>query len=271
MNNIPKTLYKYRNWGDNYHKRLLTDFEIFLASPANLNDPFDASLPFRYDPVEMTPENITRKLLEQGREIWKDISEEELHRRAYQQQQTGQFDSDEYWKDQHENHKAAIHRTFGLLSLTNQNDNLLMWAHYANCHKGFCVGLDRDILYESIGGGIGPVIYSDNFPLMPLFPKGTEGIETIVRILNTKSRHWAYEEEFRITKSQAANKVFTLPPEGITEVVLGCNMSAEDRHSIIEVIDSKLRHVQIIEARTNLYSFKLDLNSTVPIKANLAQ
>ncbi|ASU34260.1 DUF2971 domain-containing protein [Mucilaginibacter xinganensis] len=262
LDNIPDTLYKYRVWSDDYHKRLLNNNEVFFASPANLNDPFDASLPFRYDPKEMIPENITRKLLETGRRAWPDISDEELHRRAFEEQRSGKFEGDAYWKEMHDQNKAALHKTFGLLSLTTKNDNLLMWAHYANCHKGFCVGIDSHILYETVGGAIGPVIYNENFPFMPLFSKAGEEVQPIVQMLNTKSPHWGYEDEFRLTKAEAANKAFILPANAITQVILGCNMDANDRKSIIDVIDNKLPHVQIFEAKTSLESFKLEIHTT---------
>jgi hypothetical protein len=267
LGNIPKILYKYRSWGDPYHQRLLKDREVFMASPANLNDPFDASLPFRYDPTEMTPDNITKKLLQQGRLAWPGISEEELHQRAFNEQQSGKFEDDSYWKDFHEQNKIALHATFGLLSLTTQNDNLLMWAHYANCHKGFCIGLDSHVLYEAVGGSIGPVTYHENFPFMPLFGKADESVKTMIRLLNTKSPHWAYEKEFRLTKAEAANRPYTLPVEAITEIVLGCNMSAEERKEIIELADVKLPHTKIFEARTSLESFKLDIHPTAMIRA----
>ncbi|MDB5146730.1 MAG: hypothetical protein JWQ57_750 [Mucilaginibacter sp.] len=265
MDSIPKILYKYRQWSDSYHQRMLTDNEVFLASPANLNDPFDASLPFRYNPQEMTPENITAKLLETGRKKWPDISDDELHKRAFEEQRSGRFESDAYWKEMHETNKEALHKTFGLLSLTTKRDNLLMWAHYANCHRGFCLGLDSDILYETVGGSIGPVIYEENFPVMPLFSKSGEEVIPIIRMLNTKSPHWEYENEFRVTKAEAANKAFTLPPEAIKEVILGCNMSGDDRKAIIEVIDKKLPHVQILEAKTSLERFELEIFQTTKI------
>ncbi len=31
----------------------------------------------------------------------------------------------------------AINDTIGILCFTEKNDNLLMWSHYANSHKGF--------------------------------------------------------------------------------------------------------------------------------------
>jgi len=69
----PDTLYKYRIWSNEYHQKILTHQQVFLSSPAGLNDPFDASLPFRYDPLEMTPENITRKLLATGRAVLRSL------------------------------------------------------------------------------------------------------------------------------------------------------------------------------------------------------
>lgn len=261
----PETLYKYRIWSNKYHQKILTDREVFLSSPAGLNDPFDASLPFRYDPKEMTPENITRKLLATGRKMWPEISEEELHQRAFDEQHSGKFDDEQYWKQAHAATKEDLHKTFGVLSLTSKPDNLLMWAHYADSHKGFCVGLDRDILYDVVKGSIGPVTYQEEFPLMPLFPKEGENVETMVRMLNTKSPHWDYEDEYRLTKHSASNIGFVLPSEGIKEIILGNTMSLKDREEIIGAVDKHLPKCRILEAKTNAVAFKLDINATYRI------
>ena len=262
LEGIPETLYKYRSWDSKYHQSLLTENEIFLASPANLNDPFDASLPFRYDQAEMTPENVFRKLVEIGKINWPEKTDAELHEIAYKRQNSGVFESGDYWKEQHAESKASMHKTFGILSTTTKNDNLLMWAHYADCHRGFCVGLDSKILFESIGGTIGRVNYADSFPMMPLFGQNSHHM---VKMLNTKSPEWEYEDEYRVTKGNASNVAFTLPPEAITEVVLGCNMPADQRKEIIGVLDEKLPHVKIFDATTSLEHFRLDINIAVKI------
>ena len=266
LEDIPKTLYKYRIWSDEYHKRLLTEREIFLASPANMNDPFDASLPFRYDPALLTKENITKKLLDQGRKIWPKITEEELHERAYREQSSGKFEDESYWKDQHDKAKEDLHKTIGLISLTTKPDNLLMWAHYANCHRGFVVGLSSEILYEVIGGTIGPVNYVEDFPFMPLFPENGEDVQHMIKMLNSKSPHWTYENEYRLTKSESANKAFQLPVEAITEIVLGCKMNTDDRKEIIKIADANLPNARIFEANTSLESFNLHLHEVNHLK-----
>jgi len=68
---FPKTLYKYRDWYNDYHKQILTENQIFLSSQNAFNDPFDAVIPFRYDEREMTSENIFKKLYETGHELMK--------------------------------------------------------------------------------------------------------------------------------------------------------------------------------------------------------
>lgn len=257
MDGIPKTLYKYRTWTDSYHRRVLTDAEVFLASPANLNDPFDASLPFRYSKDEMTPENIFKKLIEVAKREWPEKLDSEIHEIAYKRQSSGVFENDSYWKEVHAETKENVHKSFGILSLARNNDNLLMWSHYANSHKGFCVGLDRDILYEIVKGAIGPVIYDDVFPELSLF--GT-GAAVIIKMLNTKSKHWKYEDEFRVTKGDSANKAYALPPEAIREIILGCNMPENQRKEIYEVIENKLPHARLYQAQVNDEMFKLDIH-----------
>jgi len=50
----PSILYKYRDWEDDYHKRMLTEDEIFFASSEDFNDPFDCAVPIRYDALKRT-------------------------------------------------------------------------------------------------------------------------------------------------------------------------------------------------------------------------
>ncbi len=48
-NHLPEHLYKFRVFGDPNHKRILTHNELFFPSPRQFNDPFDGTIPARYD------------------------------------------------------------------------------------------------------------------------------------------------------------------------------------------------------------------------------
>jgi hypothetical protein len=41
-------LYKYRNWTDENHKKMLKENELFFASPRSFNDPFDCKIPVNF-------------------------------------------------------------------------------------------------------------------------------------------------------------------------------------------------------------------------------
>jgi hypothetical protein len=59
MKDIPPLLFKYRDWDNNHHKKCLTDTEIFFSPPASFNDPFDCSIPFRYEEKDLTEDKIS--------------------------------------------------------------------------------------------------------------------------------------------------------------------------------------------------------------------
>ena len=262
LDNIPDILYKYRVWDDPYQKRILTDNEIYLASADQFNDPFDSTLPYRFKEEDLTPENIYTKLHELGRQQWPDISEEELQQKCYERQMSGVFDNGKYWKDDYEEYKKEMYTKFGIISLTSKNNNLLMWSHYSNSHKGFCVGFDKFILFEVVYGMMGPVIYSDQFPAVGLFDNNSHGL---TRILLTKSTDWEYEDEYRITKIDAAKKIFKLPNEAIKEIILGYKMQDNYKDEIIKLAKDRFPHADIYQSQMNLEQFKLDM---IPILKN---
>jgi hypothetical protein len=49
MNDLPKTVYKYRNWSDNFHKEIITEQIVFMARPTSFEDQSDCKLIKRYD------------------------------------------------------------------------------------------------------------------------------------------------------------------------------------------------------------------------------
>ena len=51
FDNFPEILYKYRDWENPFHKKLITHGEIFLSCPSNFNDPFDCQLSLDYSSV----------------------------------------------------------------------------------------------------------------------------------------------------------------------------------------------------------------------------
>ena len=253
---FPKTLYKYRSWDNKFHKSILTNNEVFLSSAELFNDPFDAKVPFRYDEKEMTDDNIFIKLYQVGKESWPELSEKELIDKCYEQQKTGIFKDDRCWKNKSQEIIDSFNKTYGILSLTPKSNNLLMWSHYADSHKGFCIGFDTKLLAKSINGLFGNVNYSDKVPVQSMFAKP---MQNCIAYLMTKSKEWEYEEEYRITKIFASNTPVRFPKEAIKEVILGLSISEENRNEITNIVKEHYTTAKLFQSIRSDKMFKIEL------------
>ena len=76
---LPDILFKFRDWGNKYHQRILTHNEILFSSTTNFNDPSDSSFPVRFDNIF---EVSDKQLIQMGYHFCKennpDITEEEI-------------------------------------------------------------------------------------------------------------------------------------------------------------------------------------------------
>ena len=256
LSNIPEVLYKYRIWKGAKQKRILTDNELFFPSADLFNDSFDASLPMQYERDELTEENILKKLILVGRDTFPWLSEKDILVKAKERASVIDFSSDDYWKKFHPTLKARMNEIFGIYSLTSNNNNLLMWSHYADSHRGYCIGFDKFELADSTRGMIGKVTYSSSFPKIQMFD---ENYASFSRILMTKSKHWEYEDEYRITKSDASRKVFKFKDTAIKEIIFGCKIDQRHRKKIISIAKAKSSPIKLFDCVIDDWEFKLNL------------
>ena len=255
LKGIPNILYKYRDYSNEFNKKTLFNFEIFLSSTKMFNDPYEGSIPFEYDPKELTEENIYLKLRSVAKQNYPDWDERKLQEFCYENHQKGLIFDEEHKNIINRKNKKYIENIFGILSLTGFPLNYLMWSHYAKSHTGFCIGFDKFGLYETIKGSLGAVNYANNVPRLKLF----EDIGAYhVKQLSTKSKVWEYEGEYRIVKPNAANAVIKYPKELIRNIYLGCNMALEKKNNIIEFVTSNKIECEIYELSLNKEKFKLN-------------
>lgn len=116
--------------------------------------------------------------------------------------------------------KSHVWRTStAILSLTRSPDNMLMWAHYADSHRGAVLEIDTDIAgftnaeNNMIPAHFGSVIYARRRSMEPYSSAFVERLrvgatysfvpdhyEKLQRLFLTKPLEWAYEEEVRVAK-----------------------------------------------------------------------
>lgn len=136
--------------------------------------------------------------------------------------------SDEEWEEINKINKEFRSKYY-LCSFTDKNNDILMWSHYSNNHKGFCIEYKIEALYNSCGPLI-PIFYSD-VPISINLKKSAD-----IRPLYTKYRNWNYENEWRIIKSkdEGYKSLFeiidTPKPSGI---YMGCEIESELKDSLL--------------------------------------
>ena len=123
-------LYKYLPWKENTIN-YIKDSTLYFNIPKNFNDPFDTRPCFDIN-EESRKELLDCFEKDNIQRFAKDIINE-----------ARKFSCEELIKiakdvaiDKFNNH--------GVTCFSRKKDNILMWSHYANDHKGICLGFDID-------------------------------------------------------------------------------------------------------------------------------
>ena len=172
----------------------------------------------------------------------------------------------------------TLSRKFAFLSLSKRRDNLVMWSHYADSHRGFVLGLFADNRFFKPGNGKGrhglcEVSYSNKRVILPrrAYPRlGLQGAHDLNDVIfYTKSTHWAYEEEVRIVGDpEAADRtesetptipihLFKLPSECVAEIILGHRMDTDYVARFRTILAEHYRGAQLLRARVDDEVFEL--------------
>lgn len=184
-------------------------------------------------------------------------SEKQLDEYVKQEQNNKLLFNDEYLKTQHAKIVRTVDENFGILSLTTQKNNFLMWSHYTNSHQGICIGFDTAKLFEAASGVMGAVSYDETFPIKHL---QEDVADFVKRLLFTKAKYWEYEDEYRLTKIGLAKKNVTLPSDTIVELIFGCKTQDSDKTDIISKIQKINPNCNIYETVLSKTNFELDIN-----------
>jgi hypothetical protein len=253
--NIPEILYKYRTFNERTIN-MLANNQVYFASPLEFNDPFDCLAQknkiqnFRQGTEALiranagqrgfTQEQIQAAIERINAEMAEDIAE------------TDAADSE---------YKEYVHNQLGVLSLSSCNDSILMWSHYADFHKGFCIGFKTNS-FGFPGDAIKEVIYTEeinkNF-ILEFFLSQDSSEERYIdesekmEIL-TKYIDWKYEKEWRV---KAIKGLGTYPDSGVGEIIFGLRMDDNHKNILREILKNK--NVAFFQAVEGANEFMLEI------------
>lgn len=165
--------------------------------------------------------------------------------------------ADEYWVT------PLIQQLYksGIYSLSQPNDNEsfpnneLLWAHYANSHKGFCIEYDLDKLLSvhqnfDIKDTINIIYQSER----PEITKNNSIHQVREKLFGTKSLSWQYENEIRLVFAEAGEK--QIASNAVIAIYFGLNINYEDRHDILNCLSGKNIDFYQMERIGNTYKLQ---------------
>jgi hypothetical protein len=170
---------------------------------------------------------------------------------------------------------------YGILSMTQNDNDLLMWAHYAEEHRGavfeidvedeaFCAGFTTGPFDdEKADEWRGDVQYPEKRAAPPV-----SHAEFIASFF-LKSPQWGYEDEYRIIRRlEKGNKLegrtdrtrhgiylFPLPANCIKRLIFGARFDDALRGHIVDIIRGKLElaHVRLSQAQLHQGVYGLEI------------
>lgn len=271
-----KMLYKYLS--PERFKNVLVDNRIRFTQASCFNDPFEV-LPY----IEsLVSKDLFSKFTDLIKEKAKHIDESFVNDRMLKLENLFTSPALNFNVPFSEMLRKEFDNKYGILSLSKNFKNIVMWSHYSKDHTGFIIGFNNS-LWKTEFKSLDTYYYKELFKVTydidrpkyhsfiskELFDE--DGMETFFKtILTTKSTQWKNENEYRIiadTKGATSSTLkdendkpiylFDIPPSYIDLIVLG-KYSKEPDFDYMAILDKpEYSHIKLYKSALDEKEYKL--------------
>jgi hypothetical protein len=245
----PASLYKYRGFDKNrpgggayeWDRSIIVGSSLWAGSPLTFNDPFDCYPVIDLEGTRAEKEAWAARVAPTfGISIQKAIEsiEQALGDPAIREELLA-------WRENVDSVRV--------LSLTERPDDMLMWAHYANSHHGYCLELDATIRPLSLAYR---VHYDERRPAFRLFDPNRADI--VKHTLLHKADFWRHEREWRLVGPAGIGPV-VLPPQALRSIILGACIADEDEAALRVIAEERELPSVFKRARLDGQNYRLEI------------
>ncbi|SRR5258706_13710030 len=263
VKNVPQKLYKFQSFKSEHSIENLRHSQIWFSKPAGLNDPFDCATPINF--IGINNEKKMAKFFENYyfKNLRKSGNIEEISKLKRQHFPNGKPDqeilnrADELVREFSQQQDEKYSHT-GVACFTTEIKNILMWSHYADGHRGFC--LEFDTKYFPSSSKLIKVIYSSSYPTF----SPEDFFKAPLKLgepLYTKSKDWEHEEEWRLIMKKG-NSSFEYNAKALTAIYFGCWALKENIDKITTLPAKSAPH--LYQMKRSKTEFKLEYESYHP-------
>lgn len=218
MDDLPVKYYKYRSMsGDasTWAERIVLHNEIYFPPASSFNDPFDLRPVFS---LQATPDLQREDFLRLSRKYEPNITEEErvtaADRVMATSMSTGDISGTTAAIQAVHNHNITT--IVGVLCVSTKPDNILMWSHYADSHRGICLEFDGTLEFMADAQKVQYTF--ERFPINPYYDNREAMMK---KALLTKSDQWSYESEWRLFCYDDGPGIIKFQPANLTGIIIG--------------------------------------------------
>jgi Protein of unknown function (DUF2971) len=238
---LPQFVYKYRALNSNTEK-IFETLKLWFSNPLDFNDPFDCQ-------VIVDTKNSENEIANFLRQNALGMSSSDVKRfsRLWSKNPAG-------WKEMVSNtiHKSVNEK--GVCCFASNNDNILMWSHYTNSHKGICLKFDvlADTDFFSVPFHVN---YSKDYPY---YNHLKDNSQLVKHLMQTKADIWQYEGEVRVLKLTAG--AYEFKKEALKEICFGwCNCTTDEIKRIKNLVQANNFNVVFTKATKSAEQFSLNI------------
>jgi hypothetical protein len=259
-----RVLYHWQRLDDTRLAQSLTNRTIYSSCPAAFNDPWDCKPYFNTEILTDPDEN--EKHVQWAVDLCRrrtTMSEKDIGHMK-ETLPTDRARAAALMVQMSEELAPQIAQRYRVYCLGPDVKNLLMWAHYADDHKGVCLefSLRNDVMCSAL-----KCEYLRKFPLMRAYARDDEDN---LRMLLAKSEAWSHEREYRLIAQERAhahavgadtlvadNSLLKLPKGALMSVIVGCQGDYEKVTALVRATAPDVRVKRAVRV-PNHYELRIE-------------
>lgn len=230
---LPKRLYKYGSFSSEYWEDLIIKGKVYLSKASDFNDPFDCLVHINFE--ELLKSQKIRRLVTERFSYLNDSDLDKVSQYEISQEIIHSFQEDI---------RAAC--------FSEEWNSVLMWSHYSECHKGFCIEYDTENMSRFKRYMFFAVLYQENQidvtnDLINIYPNA--GLISMV----SKAQEWSYEKEWRMISFEENSDAYRYLKKDMKSIILGSKCENRYKDQICEWASKNSREVYQIKISSTKY------------------
>jgi hypothetical protein len=259
-----RVLFHWQVFNETYLTKTLRDSVIYCSNPAHFNDPWDCKVEFNTevlsDPHER--EKHIQWATELSRRYNRGMTEVDIVR-MQESLRTDRVLAETLISRMSREVSTTIAARYRVYCLGPDVNNLLMWAHYANNHKGICLefNLRNEVMCSAMG-----CVYLKEYPAIRAYSRSEDDNLSIVL---AKAEVWSYEMEYRLIALERSagqispnvlmtdNNLLPIPNGALVAVIVGCQGDYDRIKALVASIAPDVKIKQAVRV-ANRYELRIE-------------